>query len=269
MAKDIRVLIVEDDYYARTWMEMLLRRDWRTKVIRVVNSPAELSIALEVINNHNERIDMVLIDTEIPHDPRWLIESLRSLSINSPKTAILYMGVAPNAQIAQLRASSNFAGYILKGEICHSLAWAVSLATEGRIVVTPGVRDLFEKNYSLPSGSLILDGRKPIVAFSKRDQERSRMAFIFSMERHEFADELGITEDYSYGVVSALYDKMGLNDVLEGKVEPEQFLGNHPAVINQLKRTLEHLKSTGSTKAKNMESLAFHLLTMPDIDEIP
>ena len=191
---DIRVLIVEDDFYARTWMEMLLRRDWRTKVVREVNNPVELSIALEDVNKHNERIDYVLIDTDIPHDPRWLAESLRSLEKHSPMTAIFYMGVAPNAQISPLRASSNFAGYILKGEICHSLAWAVSLATEGRIVVTPGVRDLFEKNYSLPSGSLILDGRKPKIAFSKSDHERARMAFILSMERHEFADELGISE---------------------------------------------------------------------------
>ena len=36
-------------------------------------------------------------------------------------------------------------------------------------------------------------------------------------------------KDYSYGMVSALYKKMGLDDVLEGKVEPEQYFGHHPA----------------------------------------
>jgi hypothetical protein len=94
------------------------------------------------------------------------------------------------------------------------------------------------------------------------------MAFIYSMERHAMANELGISEDFSYGVVSALYDKMGLDDVLSGSVDPEQYFGSHPAVISYLKLTLEHLKRTGSKKAKNKETLAFHLFTMPDIQEI-
>ena len=268
MAKEIRVLLAEDDFYARNWMEMLLRRDWRTKVSREVDSPAELSGALEDINEHNERVDLILIDTDIPHDVKWLTEALHSLAKHSPKTAILFIGVAPNIQVAKLLTQSNFAGYVLKDEIRYSLAWAVSLAVEHHIVVTPGVCNLFEKTSPLPPGTLILDGRVPIAAFSKRDAERARMAFIFSMERHEFADELGISEDYSYGVVSALFDKMGLDDVLEADAEPEQYFGNHPAVIAHLKHTLEHLKKSKSKKAKDKETLAFHLLTLPDISEI-
>jgi hypothetical protein len=159
-------------------------------------------------------------------------------------------------------------GYILKGEICYSLAWAVVLADKEHIVITPGLTDFFIKNYTLPPGSLILDGREPIANFSKTELERARMAFIFSMERHEMANELGISEDFSYGVVSALYDRLGLDDVLSGDVDPEQYFGNHPAVINYLKLTLEHLKRTGSKKAKNKETLAFHLFTMPYIQQL-
>ena len=33
MAKDIQVLIIEDDPYARDLMTLLLTRDWRTHVI--------------------------------------------------------------------------------------------------------------------------------------------------------------------------------------------------------------------------------------------
>jgi hypothetical protein len=88
------------------------------------------------------------------------------------------------------------------------------------------------------------------------------------MERHEMAHELGISEDFAYGVVSALYDKMGLDDVLIGATDPKQYFGSHSAVINYLEDTLDHLRRTGSKKAKNKETLAFHLFTMPDIHEI-
>ena len=268
MDKEIRVLIAEDDFYARNWMELLLRRDLRTKLVGGVSEPAGLSAALEDMNRHSERVDLILIDTDIPHSPRWLTEVLRSCGKYSPKTAILFTGCAPNAEITRLKTLSRFAGYILKDEICYSLAWAVTFANEGRIVVTPGVRDMFDRPDLLPPGSLVLDGRRPIANFSKSDFERAQMAFIFSMERHELAHELGISEDFSYGVVSALYDKMGLDDVLDGTASAEQYFGSHPAVINYLKRTLEHLKRTGSKKAKNKETLAFHLFTMPDIQEI-
>jgi DNA-binding NarL/FixJ family response regulator len=268
MAKEIRVLLVEDDFYARNWMELLLRRDWRTKVAREVGSPAELSNALEDINKHRERVDLILIDTDIPHDMNWLTDTLRSLAKHSPNTAILFTSVSPNIQVAKLLSQSNFAGYILKDEIRYSLAWAVSLAAEHHIVVTPGVCDVFDKNNPLPLGTLILNGNNPIAALSDLEDKRSRMVFIFSMERHEFADEEEISEDFSYGVVSALYKKLGLNDILEGEAEPEQFFGNHPAVLSHLKQTLEHLKNSKSKKAKDKETLAFHLLTLPDIDEI-
>ena len=107
------------------------------------------------------------------------------------------------------------------------------------------------------------------------------MLFIFSMERHEFADEEEITEDFSYGVVSALYEKMGLNGILDilkeekaenkilnGEPTAEQYFGNHPAVMVHLKQTLEYLKSTNTKKAKDKETLAFHWLTLPDIEKI-
>ena len=94
------------------------------------------------------------------------------------------------------------------------------------------------------------------------------MAFIFSMGRREFADEEVISSDFSYGVVSALYKKMGLNDIIRGKAEPEQFFKGHPAVLSHLKKTIEHLKNTNSKKAEDKETLAFHFLTLPDIEEI-
>lgn len=268
MNKEIRVLLAEDDFYARNWMEMLLRRDLRTRVVREVNGPVDLSAALKDINYLIERIDLFLIDTDIPHDPKWLAEVLHSHEKHNSRAAILFTGCTPNPRVARLRSLPYFAGYLLKGEICYSLAWAVSFASEGRIVVTPGVRDLFTGSDLLPPGTLVLDGRKPIIQFSKNDFDRARMAFIFSMERHELADELGISEDFTYGVVSALYDKMGLDDVLNGNASPEQYFGSHPALINFLNHTMEHLKRTGSKKAKNKETLAFHLITMPDIKEI-
>ena len=33
MLRDIHVILIEDDLYARDYMAILLRRDWRTRVV--------------------------------------------------------------------------------------------------------------------------------------------------------------------------------------------------------------------------------------------
>jgi hypothetical protein len=203
----------------------------------------------------------------------------------------LLVGVSPNIEVARFVGLPNFAGYILKDEICYSLAWAVALAAEGKFVVTPGVRDLYGVRSRLPRGSLCLDGCKPLEAFSRIEEKRSRMVFIFSMERHEFADEEGISEDYSYGVVSDLFTTIGLNNILQGKVKPEAYFGHNPAVlmhVNQAIKTFQeaekayleaqragraHRKRDAfdtykMPKVSEKETLAFHLLTLPDIEPI-
>ncbi len=267
MPKEIRVMLVEDDFYARNWMELLLRRDWRTKVIQEVTDAADLSAALNDLAEHHEKIDLVLIDTDIPYDPTWLPEVMRCLEAHSPNTVMMFTGVTPNAQIAQMLQQPKVVGYILKGEIRYSLAWAISLASKRQMVITPGVENALAPNMVLPEGTIILDGRKPIPVegLSELEKKRSRMVFVFSMERREFADEEEISEDYSYGVVNMLYEKLGLNDVLEGESPAEHLFGTHPAVIAHLQQTIQHLKRSSSKKARDKETLAFHLLTLPDI----
>jgi hypothetical protein len=279
MSKVSSVLIVEDDFYALNWMELLLRRDWRTRVIEVVGNPVELSNVLWNLDEkfkkiykelHHEKklVDVILIDTDIPHDPQWLAEMLRCVEKYSPKSAILFTGVEPVNQIVKLMALPNVFGYVLKDEIRYSLSWAVSLASEYRYVVTPGILRICTDNTPLKSGTLIMDGRKSfshLIQGSKVDENRVRMMFLFSMQRHEVADEEGISEAYTYGVASSLYDQLRLDDILQGSIDPASLLGDHPIVLDHLKQTLEHLKKTGSKKAKDKETLAFHLLTLPDI----
>jgi len=66
MAKDIRVLIIEDDPYAQDLMSLLLTRDWRTRVVAEVSNKTELE---EFLDQGDSRIDVVVVDVEIPGRP--------------------------------------------------------------------------------------------------------------------------------------------------------------------------------------------------------
>ena len=281
MEKVIRVLIVEDDFFARNSIELLLRRDWRTKVIGVAKNSAELYTILNDLNGPYMQADVIIIDTDIPNNREWLTQVLDYLNNYGNESSILFTGVEPNARVIALLRHQKCVGYVLKDEIRFSIASAVSRAITTSLVITPGIHESIEKlkNVKPPKGTLIMDGREPFFELSETDVERARMSFIFSMERTEFADETGLDESYSYGVVSDLFEKIGLNGFLNGDFEPKTIFGDDPIVLKHFqdaietvqfarKKAKDQVKEPRMPRIKEKESLAFHLLTYPQVQEI-
>ena len=118
-------------------------------------------------------------------------------------------------------------------------------------------------NFLLPRNVLVLDGRKTIPGFTDHEAQVARMAFIFSIGRRDLADELKISEQWSYGLVSELYRKMGLTDIIAGETDLFSYIGESEIIKRKFHEIMGQLGD--SKKAKDMETLAFHLLTMPEI----
>jgi hypothetical protein len=113
----------------------------------------------------------------------------------------------------------------------------------------------------------MLDGRKTLQStLSKHQAEVSRLAFLFSMERHELADELGIVEDWGYGLVSQIYEQLGIKDILNDDEATQSYFGTQPLLLSHIQKIRTKGKST--IKAHDMETLAFHLITMPEMVEL-
>jgi hypothetical protein len=268
MPRDTRVFVIAEDLFARNWICLLLVRDWRTRVVGDAGSLERVSDGLKKTAG---RIDLILIDTEITHNEPWLAPLLDALHIMAPAARILFTGLQPDERLLrqsmETRYAGQFAGYILKEEIRHSLAWACVLGAEGKWVTTPGLHALAGRmGLRLRPNSVILDGRRIFNTLTEREIEVVRQAVLYSVERYDLADELAISQDWTYGLVSGLYKKLGLEEILSGEVDPLVYLGQNRLVLDHVKGILERLK--GSKKAVELESLAFHLITTPEIEEI-
>ena len=112
----------------------------------------------------------------------------------------------------------------------------------------------------------MLEGRYAVQNLTPHQTHVARLAFLFSMERRDLADELGVTEDWGYGLVSAVYEKIGLKDILANDINLGDYLGNHSLLTSYFEKIKDESKGTG--KARDMETLAFHLLTMPEMREL-
>ncbi len=261
MKKEARVLIVEDDPFAENWMALLLARDWRT---RVVAEAAGLEAMLSALNAAEEKPNFVVLNLDLVagiHD--WS----RLAPLAAPLVAPLpvLMVAKTSHMVEQVDPFPGFCGCVLKSEIRHALSWAVALAEPDQWVITPGV----EQHLRRPKQTtrvLILDGRKSIHNLTEHEAEVARMALIFSMERRELSDEIKVSEDWSYGLVSSIYHKLGLDEILSGEVDPEEYLGKAFAQNTRFQEVLR--QASRSRKKNDLETLAFHILCMPEIREL-
>lgn len=261
MRKEARVLIVEDDPFAENWMALLLARDWRTRVVAEASGLEEMLSALNAVE---EKPNFVVLNLD-------LVSGIRDWSKLAPLAAPLVaplpvLLVAKSAHMMeQIDPFPGFCGCVLKSEIRHALSWAVALAEPEKWVITPGI----EQHLRRPDRNirvLVLDGRKSIHNFTEHEAEVARMALIFSMERRELSDEIKVSEDWSYGLVSTIYHKLGLEEILSGEVNPEEYLGK---AFTENARFQDIIRQAVRSRKKNdLESLAFHILCMPEIREL-
>lgn len=266
--KDIRVVVVEDDPFARNWTAMLLVRDWRTHLA------GELSAKMDVLpflKKLTGKVDLILLDVDhFGERPGSGIDIRKLAAELKPGVRILLTGIHSEDYILEQTLNEHVCGYILKSEIGNSLVWAVSLAMEGHWVSTPGVENLAsDMSFRLPGNRVCINGHTQNYDFTPHELDVARLAFLFSLERRDLADEMMITEDWSYGLVSAIYKKLGLEELLKGETAPSEALGNNPLALAHLQRIIDDLKASSSRKAKDMETLAFHVLTMPEMEIYP
>ena len=261
MNKDILVTILEDDVFSRNWMALLMVRDWRTRLIAEFSTRVQLC---EFLEKSYQPFDLLIIDVDLFGEEFTIGEICESLDHSKSNAMVLLTGIQPESRIIRQIDDSRVCGYVLKHEVGYSLSWVITFAYDGSMVFTPSTYDLaIDMNIPLPDNKLVLDGRKHLPGFTEHETEVARFAFIFSLGRRDLADELKISEQWSYGLVSELYEKMGLSDILSGEVDLFSYIGESEIIRSHFQEIIEQLGS--SKKARDLETLAYHLITMPEI----
>lgn len=261
MTREILVSILSDDLFSLNWMSMLIVRDWRTRVFTEgeLISPPNSGIAESF-----RYVDVLVADLDSFVHNSNLYSNLKQYLAENPKLLILGVGSRIEPFFFQRIPLGNIAGYLIKSEISSSLGWAVSFAYDGFLVFTPSARKSYaELGFQSPKTIRTVKSRI-YPGMTERQSEISRLAIIFSVSRRDLADELKISDQWSYGVVSELYEKLGLNDLVQDKELILTYLENDPTIHEHVTEIISELGT--SKKAKDLEPLAFHILTFPEID---
>jgi len=261
MYKDILVTLLEDDAFSRNWMALLMVRDWRTRLVGEFSNQVELC---EFLSSEYQPFDVLILDVDLFGENFSIGGICNAVITKNSKIKILLTGVKARTGVFTQLSDNHICGYVLKHEVGYSLSWVIALVHSGHWVLTPGTLTYANQlNFILPENKLIIDGRKTLPGFTDHETEVARMAFIFSLGRRDLADELKITEQWSYGLVSELYKKMGLSEILSGEADLFEYIGESPIIRRHFEEIIEQLGN--SKKAKDLETLAYHLITMPEL----
>ncbi len=138
----IRVLIVDDDYYAREALRALVARDERTRVLDTVGSGDEASSALASASaRHEPSPEVILLDVRLGDQATGGIDAIATLKAACPACRILMTSVSmePATVAAAVRAGAD--GYVWKNESTGGIADAICRVAEGRFVLTRSIAD--------------------------------------------------------------------------------------------------------------------------------
>ena len=267
MQKELNVIIVEDDPYARDFMSMLLRRDWRTRVVGEFSSLSGMELK-QALRSPSAHIDVLLLDTEVANDENWTAKVIQLTHILPAPPLIVFTCTSPDPHILERILAAKGGGYIAKNEILYALATAITAAAKGQFVITPGVL-IVSGRLELPTQTLIMDGTLPVASFTSREKDLTRLGVLFNLAQRDIADDLIISTDFVAEVMGHVYDKLGVREILDGEKGLETFFQDEK-LKERVREILEQYAANGNRagrKAPGMSTLAFHLLTVPETTE--
>lgn len=270
---EIQVVIVEDDPYARDLMALLLGRDWRTRVAAEFET-GDASGWRAYLADPLNPADVLIIDTEIPADPQAYRSVAESARARPRPPRLLYTCTHLDERSLRWALQSGCAGYAIKGELRYGVATAVIYAAQATFVLTPGVRDRAGR-LDWPRPAVSLDGRDATDRFTHRERDLARLGVLFNLAQRDLAEELALSADFVAEVLGQVYEKLGLRELRAGELSLES-LFDDPALAARMQAALRTVlppadpvhPGSRPRKLPSLATLAFHLLTMPEVEKL-
>jgi two-component system response regulator NreC len=207
MREPVRVLVVDDDYYAREATRVLLSRDKRTRMWAVSSSLKEtealLSEATPQFGPH-----VILQDIHMTEGPDAGILAIPQVKRLYPSAKVLVMSIdcSEDVVISAIRAGAD--GYVWKNESAEGIATAVVETAAGRFVVTRSVAERVLGSALDLHGyaTEILPERHPYRDLTDALRETLHLYCVCGMSAGDIAEELQLSVNTVYSRIKTAYD---------------------------------------------------------------
>jgi DNA-binding NarL/FixJ family response regulator len=136
MAESARVIILEDDFFARDAIAQRLQRDAFIRVVGEAHAPSQV---LELITSASNPPHLLLLDLDFPRGIDQIFILITSVRQTFPALKILCLSLLAEPEIVHRAIRAGIDGYLQKNECADGLCLAIEHCLAGEFVATPTI----------------------------------------------------------------------------------------------------------------------------------
>jgi DNA-binding NarL/FixJ family response regulator len=190
---NLKVLILDTDFYARMAINSYLAWDRRTRVVHLADT---MDSVVEYVRSvpEAEWPDVVLLDALAANTPADLAALVKHIEETIPNVMTLVLDRRLNMETVRALVQVNADGYLLRNEVRIRIAWAICWAQKHDFVVTQGVKEALKDEFEgrLFRASVVPD-RRQYPELTDRVRQALTLCVIEGMSAELAADEMGLS----------------------------------------------------------------------------
>lgn len=190
---NLKVLLLDTDYYALQAINSYLAWDRRTRVTFMAESVDEM---WKYINRTPlaELPDIVMLDADHMGGAAALRSNIERLRQKIHNVMVICLAQFPDAALIEAAVDAGARGYLLKGEARLQIAWAIVFALDHNFIVTAAIAHAGERVFN---NRLLhpttLPPRREYPELTERIRQAIELCVVKGMPAHLAADEMGIS----------------------------------------------------------------------------
>jgi DNA-binding NarL/FixJ family response regulator len=190
---NLKVLLLDTDYYALQAINSYLAWDRRTRVTFLADSLPEMWRHLQRVSQA-ELPDVVLLDCDHLGGPEALESQIRRLQAQVHGVMIICLAQTSDPLLIEAAAGAGVRGYLLKNEVRLHIAWAIIFALDHPLIVTRSIARAGERAFArLRLAVTPLPPRRQYPELTERIRQAVELCVVKGMPAQLAADEMGIS----------------------------------------------------------------------------
>ncbi len=216
---NLKVLLLDSDFYALQAINGYLAWDRRTRVNFLAESPEQMWEYLRKAPAA-ELPDVVVLDADHIDGPEGLSKTISKLRQKMPDVKVICLAQFIEPDLVQAAAAAQASAYLLKQEVRFQIAWSIVYTLDHDFVVTQGVhracQHLFNSRIFRAS---ILPEQRDYPELTERIRQAIKLCVVEGMPAHLAADEMGISLHTIRGYIKEGYRILEAYDETEYPVD--------------------------------------------------
>jgi DNA-binding NarL/FixJ family response regulator len=193
LSVNLKVLLMDTDFYALMAINGYLAYDRRTRVTALAESTEKMWEELRS-TPQAELPDVVVLDTAHIDTADILTNTINQLRQRIPKVRVICITQAARPELIEAAAAAQANGYLLKQEVRLQIAGAIVYTLTHDFVITEGIREASSHlfNTRIFHASLLPE-KRDYPELTDRIRQAIELCVIEGMPAHLGADEMGIS----------------------------------------------------------------------------